>query len=573
MNSRHIELLLAFAIGAAVLLPGCGGGSGGSGGGGTPGASTADFLVMDAPADDLLSFSARIQELRLVSSSGQESANLLPAGVTTEFVGLQSTQAWLAHASPAPGTYGAVKLVLDPSSISARDMSGAGVAIDVLGNTLTAPFTTALVVDDSGYHHVVIDLDLAASLTGAVATPPITFDPHGLSSSDDGALGVEIEDIRGVVTSKDANAQTFAIDAFVDEDLSVHLGPVDVALQPSTLLLGTNGTPISSSAFFAALLVDHTLLEVRGQLSSGVVQAQAVTIEDHSGGSGSTNQVKITGLVSTLGPGSTFGLLIQHIEKGAAIAAPVLASLGNPAVIAVLYDSNTVFSIDHTQTTTPSALTLGQRVKVEFPSFANTPFLASEVEIDDGPHFEGVITGLAGLPTTLLMHLDSDSPAIAAGQVASSSTDVTVQLGSSTMFLDTSGHPTLQGSQLLAGLKLEVHGAISGPPSAPSIAASQVKIKPGRFKGTVATVSQATSSFVSSVTELEDPFGDNVTSGPFTVHIAQGCVFEHDASSSAGFFAMFASLQPGQTLRVRVKGIGSGAANEVSAHEIEVELH
>jgi hypothetical protein len=359
----------------------------------------------------------------------------------------------------------------------------------------------------------------------------------------------------------------------VDEDLFVHLGTVTVALQPSTLLLGTNGDQLASAAFFAALVPNQTLVEVRGQLASGVLQAQTITIEDQSGGSGSSNQVKIEGLVSMLGAGSTFGLLIQHIEKGASIADPVLASLGNPAVISVQYDANTVFSIDHTQMTTSAALALGQRVKVEFPTFANTPFLASEVEIEDGPEFEGTITSLAGLPASIVVHLDSDSPAITSGQVASSSTDVSVQMGSSSLFLDTSGHPSLQSSQLLAGLKLEVHGVLSGLPTAPSIAASQTKVKAGRFKGTVASISQATSSFVATVSDLEDPFGNNVTTGPFTVHIAPNCVFVHDANSSAAFFALFNGMPSNRTLGVRVKGIGSGAANEVSAYEIEAELH
>jgi len=572
MRLTSFALVVLLALGAFIVSTGCGGG--GSGGGvASPSSSSTDFLVTDAPADDLLSFSATIRELRLVSSSGQDSANLLPAAVAMEFVGLQSLQAWLAHAAPPAGTYAAVKLVLDPASVHARDMSGADVAVTVAGSTLFAPFSSALVIDDSSYKHVVIDFDLAASLSGAVASPPIVLDAHGLSSSDDGGVGVEVEDFRGVVKSFDAGAQTIVVDAFVDDDLTVHLGAITVALDSSTLILGTNGAQIGAPAFFGGLQVDHTLLEVRGLLASGVLHAQEVTIEDHSAGAGSENEVKSEGLVSTLGPSAHVGLLIQHIDKGAAIATPVLASLGNPAVIDVLYDSNTVFSIDHAQLTTSASLAIGQRVKVEFPTFANTPFLASEIEIEDGPHFEGVISSVSALPASLVMHVDAGSPAITAGQVASSSTNVTVVLGSSSPFLDTSGHPLLQTSQILAGLRLEVEGAISGPPSGPTIDAHQLKIKAGRFKGTVSSVAPASSSFVASVGELEDPFGDNVTSGPFTVHITPGCVFEHDASSAAAFFALFASLQPGHELRVRVKGIGSGAANEVSAYEIEAELH
>jgi hypothetical protein len=81
------------------------------------------------------------------------------------------------------------------------------------------------------------------------------------------------------------------------------------------------------------------------------------------------------------------------------------------------------------------------------------------------------------------------------------------------------------------------------------------------------------SSFSVAVGTLDDPFGNNVTSPPFTVDIAPGCVFNKDASSATSFFALFSNLQVGEELEVEVNGIGSGFQDEILVYELEAKVN
>ena len=138
--------------------------------------------------------------------------------------------------------------------------------------------------------------------------------------------------------------------------------------------------------------------------------------------------------------------------------------------------------------------------------------------------------------------------------------------------LDVDGEPSLSASDVLTGLKVDVYGALSGTPTAPTITATEVEVEPGEFEGDVMSANQGLSFFQAGVDSIDDPFGDTVTSGPFDVLIAPNATIEGDATTIAGFFALFANLQQGETLTVEVEGIGSGNANEIVAYEIEAEV-
>jgi hypothetical protein len=280
-----------------------------------------------------------------------------------------------------------------------------------------------------------------------------------------GGASASIDEIKGLVQSIDEPNSRCVIDGFADGDQSVPLGAVTVQLNLGTALFDDNGVAFPTQAgFFAALSAGTTLLEVHGGLQGGTVNATRVEVEDDGVG-GPSYVVKIDGRITNLDTNAdTFDLEIIEIEKGSAVASPVI---GIASQIAVSYTGATGILLEDDTPTTEASLSDGQRVKVKFPAFVAAPFAASRIELEDQPEFEGHITSIAGLPASITMHLESNEPAIASGQVLNSTTDVTVNLLSSTLFLDTDGKPTLTTAFLQPGLKLEVHGAISGPSTAP----------------------------------------------------------------------------------------------------------
>ena len=92
--------------------------------------------------------------------------------------------------------------------------------------------------------------------------------------------------------------------------------------------------------------------------------------------------------------------------------------------------------------------------------------------------------------------------------VEGGSSRIVVDLSASTLFLDTNSRPVLAKAQLQPGLKLEVHGAISGPANAPTITAVRTKIHAGRFEGVATAVFPGLHSFNAAMSDLKDPFGN-----------------------------------------------------------------
>jgi len=565
-----------FLLAAALVSFSAACSSGGGGGGDASAAATTDFLIQDAPADDLSAFEATVTELRLVDPQGATSSNLLSPSVRLEFLGLQQSSAWLASLTPPPGTWSGVQVTFAGGSVVARAADGSLVPILVAGTMLDVAFAQDLVLDAAGYQRVEIDLDLVDSLVGDVAAPPITFAPSGSVATSSGSNGLPIDEIKGVVTTVAPASSMLTIDAFVDGDLNVPLGPVDVRVTGQTLLLMENGAPFSSSgAFFSSLVSNQTFLEVHGALVAGDVTATRIEVEDQVGGGGAPNEVEIEGRVVDLDAGaSTFDLLILEIEKGASIAGPVLATLGNPAVIQIAWDATTLFVEDDTnQLSSSAALRVGARVDVKLPTFVSEPFLAREVEIDDqNVEHEGFVHDVSGLPSSMIVRLENSAPAILAGLVQSTSTDVFVDTSAASFSLDVDGEPALAPAAIPTGVRVDVYGDLSGPPTAPTITASRVEIRPGRFRGVVMAANAGLSFFQAGVDSLDDPFGSNVGGGPFDVLIQPGARFDGDASSEAQFFGLFTNLSAGETLEVEVEGLGTGNANEIAAFEVDADV-
>jgi Domain of unknown function (DUF4382)/Domain of unknown function (DUF5666) len=406
----HLHLLSALPACALLsFLSACGGSS-------SSPTADADFLVTDAPTDELLSFSARVTELRLRNSTGGESGNYLPAPVTLEFLGLQGVSAWLSSSAVPVGNYDAVLLRFDPSSINAKALNGDSVSVTSGSNQLTASLSSPLQVDEGGYVRFEADLDLNSSLSGEVSSGSLIFNPTG-SCSVGGQSSTAIDEFKGVVQSFDSVNQTLLMQAYVDDDLIVPLGPVTVTVDGSTALFNDDNQAFASTAaFFSYLVTGSTLLEVHGNLSAdGQVIATKIEVEDQVGGiSGGNTLVRIEGIVTDLDEGS-FELLIQEIVKGAAVAQPVLNKIGNPSTITVSYDQSTVFKFDSEALTTSASLSIGQEVKAKFATFSSEPFPAFEVEIDDSPSLlQGTVRDLGAYPSAILIELSPQAAGILA---------------------------------------------------------------------------------------------------------------------------------------------------------------
>lgn len=569
MKSRPRSYLVALA--ASALLFACGGG-GGSSGGGTNGFTNFDLLVTDAPSDDLLSFRATVAEAHLVIQGGGESANLLAAPVPLELLGLQGGFAWLASQDLPAGTYTGVRLVFTPASYVARSNDGSAVAINALDDEMTVNFTTPLVVTDTGYKKVVVDVNLASSLTGSVTAPPLDFAPAGSTTSVSSSSSSSLDEIKGTVDTSDAAAFTLVLDAFVDDDGVVPLGQVLVRVPATALLVEDDGgTFASRTDFFAALTDGVTHLEVHGALVSGAVTATRIEIEDNLGGGGAANLVKIEGLVLAVGA-NTITISISEVERGlATVTAAFMGSL--PATMTVTHDGSTVFFLEEHELTTASALQIGQKVKAKFAMFTNAPFIASRIEIEnEDAENEGFITSVASLPS-LTIHLEDDSPAILGGQVASTSTDVLVDLAGASIFLDAEGDPVFASSSLLEGMKVEVHGPVAGSAANPTIDATRMKVFLGRIDdGVVTATVSGSNTFTLTGGTIEDPIGDIPVAASYTVSIVSATQFSGDADTRTEFYQLFASLGVGDTLVVRKLHCIATGPGALRAYEIDARV-
>jgi hypothetical protein len=557
-----------------ACLAACGGGGGG-GSSATPAAST-DFLVTDATVDELLAFTVKVTSMRPVSdSTGIAGADVLDDDLVIDLIGSSLAPRWVSRGPLPAGTFRAMRVALDPAFTTALDRAGNPVAVQHVATVFDVPFPVPATSTGGAYQQVTLDIDLALSLAGDVASPPIAFDPQGLASLTTGVAATSgIDELKGTVSSIDAAAGTFVVLGFADGDLTAPLGNVTIDPGPGALLLDDAGVAFADeAAFFAALVAGTTVVEVHGDLVQGTVVATRIEIEDAGGGASYT--VKLDGRIRNVDIAlNTFDLTIIEIEKGAGIAGPVLASLGNPASVQVHYDDVTTgFVIEESTPASETQLADGERVKVKFATFVAEPFEAVQIEIEDLPEFEGTITSVAGLPLALTITLDDDDPAVTSGRVDDDTTPVTVDLTSSSLFLGTHGKPALIAAQLQAGLELEIHGIISGPSNGPTITATRTKIHPGRFRGTVSDTFELQSSFDADMIDLDDPFGASVTFGSVAVNLDPGCVFRDEALAAGEFFDLFDTLQIGEALEVEVFGLGDPLVpNQIVAYEVKAKV-
>src|SRR6185503_610692 len=417
MKSAHVAVWM---LACPALLVSCSGGGGGGGGG-----ATADVLIGDAPRDDLLSFSAVVQSVRLQRDDLSFTSDLFGSReFEVEFLGLNGALAFLLKGNIPPGTYIAVEIGFVPGQYQAKADDSSPVTIVAPTSTYLAALPAPLVVAAGDYVRFAVDLDLLNSLSGDVATGSIDFAPSGSCHSNDGSEDAPIDELKGNVVSSSLATRTVVVDGFAG-DPPVDIGRVSVHVSDAAVLLDNDNAALSVESFFASI-PGGTLLEVHGNLVlGGTVEATRIEIEDAGGGS---SVARIAGFVTSLA-GGQFGLQIAQIKDGASVVEPVLEALGDPAVIDVSFGGGTSFVFDSGGLTNSGSLAAGQEVKVRFSAFSDEPFPASEVEIDDTPGFHATLTGLARFPAELVVRLDAGDPAIRGGSVAGPDTEVRVLLG------------------------------------------------------------------------------------------------------------------------------------------------
>ncbi|HIG11049.1 MAG: hypothetical protein ABGY71_00660 [bacterium] len=549
---------------AALALAGCGGGTGT--GGVTGSASGAgNILVKDAPVTGLLSFTVTIDELRLVDSTLVPSANLLVTPVPVEFLGLQTQSAWLTNSPFPAGTYGGAQVVFDPASIKARAKDGSVVPVTVGpgDEVLGVSFDTNLQVSGStDFSRVLIDLDLTESLSGSVLTS-LVFEPSG--SVNIAGTDEPIDEVRGIVGSFSETQGQVVIDAFVDDDMAVALGKLTITVPPGIPLMREDGALyLTSVGFFSDLVANSTLLEVHGTLGTdGRITADAIEVEDSA-----QDVVKLEGIVANTSAGM-FDFRLVEIERGAALAEPVLASLGDPLTIEISHDGSTDFFHEDGTPATGGDLRIGQGIKIYLSTFASEPFPANRIRINFPPASEGVIVDVAGLPGSIEVNINADEPLVTSGLVTAA-TNVIVDLSTAEIFLNSKGKPTLAASSLLVGLEIQVEGNFDSGTT--TVTAGKLKTRAGRLRGDITAANSG--GFSVALTDFKDPFGNSVDiAGPYTVLVDPGAEFKGDEATSVGGVAsLFSNLGMGEVLTVRLKGIGTANPNEILAYEIEVRV-
>jgi hypothetical protein len=563
-NMRLPILLTSFALAAAA----CGGGGDDSNGSG----DSLGMLLTDAPVDGLSLFTVDILSVQLLRADGTATGNLLPATRNYDVLGLAGLRALLGLADPPAGTYTGVRLAVDPATVAAADATGTPVDVRVTRATDDATFmildATNLVIG-SAFQDLLLDIDLDKSLSDDLTNPGGLVFELELESEH------EIEDegfdeFRGRVVSESADSGNFVAD-LLDDSGSTTFGRVTVAVSAGDVLIGEDEQLFGSVAAFFAALAPGMEVEVHGSFAfDGTVNATIVEIED-----GLNFPVKIKGELLAVDAGAQeFTFLWKEVRRGSSLVFPVLAQIGNPRVLDVAWDASTVFTVeDGGGSTTSAALVPGTEVYVHFLDFAAPmPFLAAGVELDDdGAEFEGTITDISGLPGSFVMQPDTDEPSWTSGFI---SAPVTVNLAAvSRIWLDTETEPTLDASDLLTGLKVEVHGALSGSPASATITASQLKVKPGELEGTISAVNPGAGTLVVNVQEVDDPFGSPDPSGTITAAVPADSWIEGDDGPLTlnALASLFATLGAGEILTVELEGIGDGLGS-VIAWEIAAEV-
>ena len=556
--STH-SLLRCSALALVPLAAGCGGGGGG--GDASTTATSVELLVGDAPVDDLSSFEITLTGLVLTEQGGGETENLLAGARSIDLLALVTRSALVeVHAVPA-GTFESARFAFDDGAIVARDLAGLPVVVTATAAGAADDFAAPLVVGAGERARVHFELPLDGTLSDDLGNPGQLIYAPALLVTDRRGEDEPLDELHGVVAREFPDDSLLRI-ALQDRDTGADHGALTVRLAPTTVLLDDDGDPFATERAFFAFTRSGDRIEASGVLAAdGVFDADSVQVERSERG-GDDDVARIHGTITDLDLASdTLTLRIRNVAFGKTVVEPVLAGLGDPAEIAIGYAGAEIkLRGDDPRGGDENDLAVGQVVKIDFESFVSEPFPAHEIEIEDEEvEYEGTIVDASGLPGSCVIHLEPHDPAILAGLVDSSTTDVEVVLdGSERLWLHLRGEPEIDVGLLAEDLRVKVRGELSGSSSNPTITADSMRVEPGELSGTVTSVNGSIGTFVVDVDSLDDPFGGSALPDPVTVRVDAEARFTGEADDAASFFALFAGLGGGESLEVRVAGIADG---------------
>jgi len=310
----HKQFLAMLALGLVLGFQfGCGGSSGGS----TPPPSGSTGTVAlyggDVPACGITSLNMTFTGITLTPSTGGTPVSILSSGqsLTVDFASLMDSNAPLALASVAAGTYSQLNLTLSgaqltywnsttsaPTTLTAT-LPSLSIALS-LSPTVTVASTTptALALDLNMLSSILVDT--SSQVTGSV-NPQFTLTQTAVG--DNGFAS--IEDLRGVVSSVTTSSTQ-----------SAYTG--SLVLAPAT---GPNLTVyVSSSTTYAGVtslsgLTSGTFVQIAGTIDSkGNLLASAVQAEEAE--NASNGQAAFRGVVTSVtrssGSATQFKLLVQE---------------------------------------------------------------------------------------------------------------------------------------------------------------------------------------------------------------------------------------------------------------------
>jgi hypothetical protein len=561
-------------LSVAVLLSffaSCGGGSSSNSGSSTH----VGLLVGDAPTDELSSASFAITELRLIREDTSLTTNLLVAPRTLDVLGLglAGSEALLDLVDLDSGRYTGLRATVDSASIELRDQSGDLVPVAVISAQASADFSSTssadLILSRDDFASVSLDIVLDQSLR---ENGP-GYDFELVVRAGHGTASPILDDFHGRVTEINRNANWFEVELVDARNQASIFGELRVEVDDRDLLFNHTGAAFGNSNAFLAALKVGDFVEVAGALTQdGTFDGTRCEIEDSS-----RNQVRLEGRILSVDQGGqTFSMVLEEIEKGYAIAQPVLAALGNPGVLSFAWDNQTSWlgSKSSAGSSGPTDLVAGKKVDVRVDAInfvAPMPFLARNVRVDLDERYEGTVTSIAGLPDRFELTLDNRHPGVTSGRITG---PVTVELSStSVIFIDTGVEAWLDPSDLLTGLEVKAYGKLTGSGASASLAAQRVKVEPGRCEAVVQSVSATQERFTVVVLDRKDPFGDPEPNTTADVVLPSEAVirFKDGANTFSAFRVAFNGLNAGESLLVDIEGIGDGNG-VILGYEVRAEV-
>jgi hypothetical protein len=366
-----IGLTLAITVG---MLTGCGGSSTTS----TPGNGSLIALVGDVPLCNVISFTATISDLALTSTSGAQTAHVLPAAASFK-INLAtlrdfSTILYL-NAIPA-NTYSKATLSIASAQMALYDPTQnppvTTRAATLTNTTPTYTFEPALTVTKGGVSALRIDFDMVKSIqldangqvTGNV-TPVFTITPLTASGSEGfGEMDDMVGFVRSVSTTPSTTTPQFTGNLLMQ--LFSNSLPSGAALTVNF----TTATQLFGAADLSHLLTD-SFLEVDGYFDvRGNLVANAVEVEEQE--NPAQNTVALIGLVTSLtkdtsGNLTGFDLWVRQEEPDDSV------TLFLDSIVSVSISSSTTYHYSSRSanfaslTFGPNGLALGQEVVVHGP--------------------------------------------------------------------------------------------------------------------------------------------------------------------------------------------------------------